>query len=167
MIPVQETASGRFQDELDSIDEVVEVLVKGHLLIEAAITRIVEMHLRHPEFLSDASLRFYQKSTIARSFFPGEDALSDWHLIHAVNALRSTLSHALRSAERDKRVARVRRTFFKEAPDGPLKESLRDASDAQVIAAACAHCMAFLSGFESEARRIRKIDSTTTGLNPS
>jgi hypothetical protein len=130
-------------------DEVVHVLLKGHLLIEAALTRVIEQHLFHPEYLSDASLRFYQKSSIARALCLRKDKRGEWTLMHALNALRNTLAHKLQSEEREKRVARVRRTYFKEAPDGAEKETLREASDAAVIAAACAHCAGFLATFES------------------
>ncbi len=132
------------------IDDVVRELTDGHLLIEEAISRFVEQNLPHPAYLSDASLRFYQKSTLARALCPADPLAGEWTLIHAINALRNSLGHALHSPERDKRVARVRRTFFKETPDTPARAALQDAPDAEVIAAACAHCLAFICALEKK-----------------
>lgn len=157
MTPEFEKAKKRFEEEMESVDEVVHVLMKGHLLIEETLTRIIEQHLFHPEWLSDASLRFYQKSSIARSLCLRRHKLGEWTLMHALNALRNTLAHKLQSEERERRVARVRRTYFKEAPDSPEKDRLRDASDAAVIKAACAHCAGFLALFESDAKAFRQM----------
>lgn len=157
MTPEFEKAKKRFEEEIDSVDELVHVLTKGHLLIEETLTRIIEQHLFHPQYLSDASLRFYQKSSIARSLCLRRDKLGEWMLMHALNALRNTLAHKLQSEEREKRVARVRRTYFKETPDGPEKDRLKDASDAAVIKAACAHCAGFLALFESDAKAFRQM----------
>lgn len=168
MTPEFDKARKRFEEEMQAVDEVVHVLVKGHLLIEEALTRVIELHLFHPEYLSDASLRFYQKSSIARALCLRKDKPGEWTLMHAINALRNTLAHKLQSEEREKRVARVRRTYFKEAPDGSDIEALREASDAAVIAAACAHCAGFLATFESDARALRQtIHTLDRGLNPN
>jgi hypothetical protein len=140
-----------FEHGMDQIDDVVDVTVKGQLLIEEAITRLVDQYLAQPEYLSDASLRFYQKSSLARALCRGKDKSGEWTLMHAINALRNTLAHALESEERQRRVARVRRTYFKEAPDGPDKEALRDASDAVVIRAACVHCIRFIASLQTDA----------------
>lgn len=137
---------------LDSsgVDDVVRELVHGHLLMEEAITAFVEQHLSHPYYFSDASLRFYQKSTIARALCPGDPQAGEWLLVHAINALRNTLGHALHSPERDKRVARIRRTFFKETQGAPGPTALQEAPDAEVMKAACAHCLAFLRSLEKK-----------------
>lgn len=167
MTSESESAKRRFEEEMESVDEIVHVLMKGHLLIEETLTSIIEQHLFHPEWLSDASLRFYQKSSIARSLCLRRDKLGEWTLMHALNAVRNTLAHKLQSGEREKRVARVRRTYFKEAPDGPEKDRLKDASDAAVIKAACAHCAGFLALFESDARAFRQMThARDRALNP-
>lgn len=167
MTPEFENAKKRFEEEMESVDEVVHALLKGHLLIEEMLTRIIEQHLFHPEYLFDASLRFYQKSSIARSLCLRKDKLGEWTLMHALNALRNTLAHKLQSEERERRVARARRAYFKEAPDGRENDRLKDASDAAVIKAACAHCAGFLALFESDARAFRQmIHARDRTLNP-
>ena len=167
MTPEFEKAKRGFEEKMQAVDDVVHVLVKGHLLIEEALTRVIEPHLFHPEYLSDASLRFYQKSSIARALCLRKDKLGEWTLMHAINALRNTLAHKLQSEERDKRVARVRRTYFKEAPDSPDVAALREASDATVIVAACAHCVGFLASLESDAKALRQtIHALDRGLKP-
>jgi hypothetical protein len=167
MSPEFDNAGKRFEEEMQAVDDVVHVLAKGHLLIEEALTRVIELHLVHPEYLSDASLRFYQKSSIARALCLHKDKLGEWTLMHAINALRNTLAHKLQSEEREKRVARVRRTYFKEAPDGSDIATLTEASDSAVIAAACAHCARFLYTLESDERALRPaIHALDRRLNP-
>jgi len=145
-----EESKARFDRDAAGLDDVIQVLLKGHQLIEEAITRFVESHLVHPEHLSDASLRFYQKSTLARALCHDRNQAAEWTLIHAINALRNTVGHASRSLERDKRLARVRRIFFKEAPEGLQQALIQDPSEADIISAACGKSLTFLDGLDKK-----------------
>ncbi|MEA3195499.1 MAG: hypothetical protein QOD26_3832 [Betaproteobacteria bacterium] len=127
------------------IDEVAETLAKGHLLIEAALTGFIERRLVHGTHLADASLRFYQKSAIARALCRHQDESAVWTLMHALNALRNTLGHRLRSEERDRRMTRVHRTWLK--VHGTLEN---EPPDAFVVQAACTHCLAFLTALSND-----------------
>lgn len=52
----------KFQNELGTVDEVSNVLLKGHLLIEETLSRIIDLYLFHREYIGTARLTFQQKS---------------------------------------------------------------------------------------------------------
>jgi hypothetical protein len=45
-----------FQREMEQVEGLVHVLLKGHVLIEEVLTRIIEQYPFHPEHLRDARL---------------------------------------------------------------------------------------------------------------
>lgn len=55
MLPELTKVIERFQAEMAHVGEVVHVLLKGHLLIEEALNRILEQHVFHREHLSEVN----------------------------------------------------------------------------------------------------------------
>ena len=60
MFPELSSAIERFRAEMSSLDEIAMVLLKGHLLLEESLTRILGKYVFHPEHLSEARLTFYE-----------------------------------------------------------------------------------------------------------
>jgi len=86
----------RFRQEMESVDEVAHVLLKGHLLLEEALSAIIDQYVFHREHLTQARLTFAQKILLARSLCLRKNMLGEWELIAAINALRNDLAHRLR-----------------------------------------------------------------------
>ena len=157
----------RFRQEMAHVDEAAQVLLKGHLLIEEALTSILERHVFHPEHLADARLSFHQKSQLARSLALRKNKLGEWELMAAINALRNEISHQLNSEDRDKKLARVKELYFREAEESSAIEAVKRESDAVVLFGACAHCAGFLATYSEDAKSVRRmIHAMDRSLNP-
>jgi len=152
---------------MNQIDEVAHVLLKGHLLIEEALTRIIEKFTYHPQHLTEANLRFFQKVQIARALCLRKDQFGEWELILAINSLRNEVAHKLQSPNRDKKFDRVKEVYFREVAGFPEAAERRNASDATILMFACGHCTGFLGTYEEDAKSFRKmVHSMDRVMNP-
>ncbi len=147
----------RFRQEMQHVDEVVHVLLKGHLLIEESLTRILEQHVFHRQHIADARLTFKQKVALGRALCLRKDHLGEWEMLAAINTLRNEVAHKLHSAERDKKLARVKQLYFREATTLAGLDDDKKQSDSVILFYACAHCAGFLASFESDSRVFRQM----------
>lgn len=167
MIEEVSYAIKRFEEEMSAVDDLVHVLLKGHLLIEEALTRILELYLLHPEHLSEAKLTFNQKTLLCRALCLRKNQNGEWELISSLNSLRNELAHRLRSPEREKRLLRVKQIFFREIAEFDNIEAVKKQSDSNIVLAACAECAGYLATFEADSKEFRKlIYSIDEELNP-
>lgn len=160
MLPELTKVIERFQAEMAHVDEVVHVLLKGHLLIEEALTRILEQHVFHREHLSEARLSFNQRMFLARSLCLRKNNNGEWELIAAINSLRNELAHQLKSPEREKKLNKVKNLYFREAAGLEGIENIRKESDSTILYFACGHCSGFLAKFEGDAKALRQMVHT-------
>lgn len=167
MPPELDSLIERFRGEMESVDELAHVLLKGHLLLDEAITRILEQYVFHREHLQDARLSFQKKALLARSFCLRKNQLGEWDLIAAINGLRNDLSHRLNSPDRERKFAKVKELYFRNAVGfGPIHE-LKEKSDQEILFRACAHCAGFLARFEKDSKSFRKMVHTMDrSMNP-
>ena len=159
----------RFQNHMRYVDEVAMVVLKGHLLIEEALTRIIEKFIFHPEHLEEAKLSFYQKVHLSRSLCLRKNQFKIWELMLRINSLRNELSHALESDERNRKFERVKTMYLEEMPSSEKSENPKEQPDHIVASYACALCAGFLSSFESDASTFKEIvgniDSILNSMN--
>ncbi|RYY82934.1 MAG: hypothetical protein EOO15_22225 [Chitinophagaceae bacterium] len=147
----------RFNTEMSAIDEMVHVLLKGHLLLEEALAQLIDQLVFHQKFLSEAKLTFAQKVHIARSMCLRKADAGAWGILLAVNGLRNDLAHRLNSPEREKRVEKVKNLFFKDASDNERIKDIMAMRDHEIVMSACAHCAGFLTAATSDLRSLREI----------
>jgi hypothetical protein len=55
-------------EELRCVDDVAQIVLKGHLLIEALLNEALSTYVLHEEFLEPARLQFYQRLNLCRGF---------------------------------------------------------------------------------------------------
>ena len=157
-----------FQAELSEVDEVAHLLLKGHLLLEEALSRILDQHVFHREHLKACRLRFNEKVHLCRALCLRKHRLGEWDLVVAINQLRNELAHNLQSAAREKKVNRVKELYFREAAGLEGLDDLKGQPDAVILFYACAHCAGFLASFEADARALRvMIHTMDRALHPS
>src|SRR5262249_34301048 len=130
MLPEVAGSIQRFRAEMANVDVVAQVLLKGHLLLEEAICRIMDQYVFHREHLADARLSFHQKALIARSLCLRKNRFGEWDLLNAINSLRNDLAHRLNSQEREKKLAAVKDIYAREA--GEVWEGIKG-SDALIV----------------------------------
>lgn len=152
---------------LGSVDELALVVLKGHLVIEKFLDRIISRFVFHPEMLKSARLTFAQQVSIARSMSLDEHANSMWDLIKAINALRNDLTHSLDSPKRQARLDCVLTLFSKEDTDSPIPPHKSSEAAHIRIANAIALSVGFLSTFEAEVERFKEwVGSLDSVVNP-
>ena len=81
----------RFRQEMESVDEVAHVLLKGHLLLEEAISAVLDQYVFHRQHMAQARLSFAQKAFLARALCLRKNNLGEWEVIAAINSLRNDL----------------------------------------------------------------------------
>jgi hypothetical protein len=157
MFPEMLHAMQRFQQEMKQVDEVAHVLLKGHLLIEEGINRILDQYVFHREHLQEARLSFHAKVLLARGFGLRKNNFGEWELIGAINSLRNTLAHSLQAPERAKKLANVKAIYFREVAGFPTLEHVKTLGDPAILSQACSHCGAFLASYEGDSKAFRKM----------
>ena len=130
------------------IDELALVVLKGHLLLEEQLERILGKFLFHPEYLEGANLRFAQKVALARCMSLDEHANSLWELVLAVNGLRNELAHALNSEKRQHKFDRLKALYMVENEVSAVEAS--HCPDHELAAHTIAFILGFLGSFEEE-----------------
>jgi hypothetical protein len=157
----------RFRTEMENVDEVAHVLLKGHLLLEESLSAILDQYVFHREHLDDARLTFAHKIHLARAVCLRKNTFGEWDLISAINSLRNDLAHRLNSPERTKKLARVKDLYFREAAGYERIEEVKKESDAVVLFNACAHCAGFLATYLADSRGFRQmVHAMDRQLNP-
>lgn len=82
----------RIGAHLHFADDIVLVVLKGHLLIEESLTTIIRKFVPHGEFIDEAGLRFYQKVQIARSLSLDEHENGSAATLHLDQGRRQILN---------------------------------------------------------------------------
>lgn len=157
MSPEIQAQIEHFQKELGSTDELLHVLLKGHLLLEEALEGILNLSVFHREHIDDARLTFFQKFQIARSFCLRKNQFGEWDLIAAINALRNDLTHNLNSPVRDRKLTAVKDLYFREASGFSEIEEIKKCQDHEILYYACSHCAGFLATYASDLKGLRRI----------
>ena len=157
MFPEMLIAMNRFQQEMERVDDIALVLLKGHLLIEEGLKKVIDQYVFHREHLSEARLTFNQKFLLARALCLRKNNFGEWELISAINSLRNILAHNLQSPDRIKRLDKVKAIYFREADGFGRIEEIKKQKDSQILTIACGHCGGFLATFESDSKEFRKI----------
>jgi len=144
-------------EHMATIDEVALVVLKGHLLIEESLGRIISWFVFHADKLDSARLSFAQQVWIARSMSLDEADNTMWDLILAINGLRNDLAHNLHSEKRKSRVERVLSLYNAETRDLRSDERATETEEQHVVLSyAIGLCLGFLSAFEAEVERFKE-----------
>ena len=70
-------------------------LLKGHLLIEEMLDKIISKNAHNPQYIEKAKLSFYNKIFLARAFTNLEEDEWFWKSIEVLNEARNSLGHKL------------------------------------------------------------------------
>jgi hypothetical protein len=90
----------RAEGILEGVTDGTLLVLKGHLLIEEALYRMVCTKLLQPQFLNKANLRFSQLLHIARALYPDDEVpAAVWETVEALNTLRNRLAHHLEPSD--------------------------------------------------------------------
>jgi hypothetical protein len=100
------------------------VVLKGHLLLEEIVNRLLSALLREPKAIEGANLRFHQKLCLIRALLPKGRGDRLYNAAEKLNTLRNKLAHHLDYPEIEAQV----RDFLSlcEEPEDPEEPDNRD-----------------------------------------
>jgi hypothetical protein len=165
MSTVHERTLQRFVEQMQHIDEVAVITLKGHLLLEEQLERIIGTFVFHAECVRLAQLRFPQKVALARAMSLDEHGHRMWDLVLAINTFRNELAHALQSEKREQKFQRLKTLFEESTAGAPLPS--HPLADKEVVLFAVAAASGFLGTFEEEVLRFKEqVDILDRKMNP-
>lgn len=85
----------RFMEHMPPKEDTELGLLKGHLLIEEVLTKLIERSTKNPKYLLDAKLNFAQKIYLARSLDGLDRNEWVWGALRKLNNARNKLAHGL------------------------------------------------------------------------
>lgn len=94
----------RFIEHVPKGDDPELMLLKCHLLVEEALTKLIAGAFKHPDYLPDASLKFTQKVALAKAVDKIDHEIWIWGALERLNKARNALSHLLDDAKLEERV---------------------------------------------------------------
>lgn len=162
-----------FEKEMGEVDPLQQVVLKGHLIIEAAIDNILSIIFFHPEHVFKGRFTFMQKVQMARAYGLRKDKNTIWNLILSINEVRNEVAHNLAGDKRDKKLKQLRRLLLIEATK-EMRASFEtddrkfeDMPDEVVVTYSCSLCTGFLGAFEADIAALRSaVDALDRGRNP-
>lgn len=80
---------------LDFDDDGVEVILKGHLLIEGLLEKILESSVQNAKMLSKANLSHYKLACLVQAIHDNKCKAWVWKAVFDLNSIRNKLSHKL------------------------------------------------------------------------
>ena len=127
----------RLTESLQQVDELTELVLKCHLLLEEQLDSILEHILPWEGGLEKLQLTFARKAVLARCFSRDPEHKA-WRLVDALNAVRNSLAHRLP----DRRDAQATVYFIK------AYEPFRDEGESSEFGLGMIYlASAFLAGF--------------------
>ncbi len=146
----------RYQKELEGhlvLDDLGQIVLKGHLLIEKALNNVITAIFAHPEYVEGGNFGFAQKVRIVRAYAPGTDSADMWGRISTINGLRNEIAHNLDHSGRKRRIEELHRYMVGDITPELLKtpEGLNTPAGALIV---CLECLGFLSSLEAKVRKL-------------
>ena len=103
----REERSQRFLEILRTPDDLVSLVLRGHLVVEELLFAAVSAHCQEPEHLKTARLRFPQLVALLRALEKDSAVPPNyWTALSELNRLRNALAHNLEPQDLVSRVAR-------------------------------------------------------------
>jgi hypothetical protein len=145
----------RFSEHMPESDDLTLIVLKGHLLIEEMLERIVKTIVAHGELLDDTKLTFAQKAALARAMCWSQQDSDVWPIIFSINSLRNEFAHQLESPKIETKINRTIELFLNSVEDPESRKGHAAAKRPDQLKMAVVYCMGFLGNYEGEAKFYR------------
>lgn len=154
----------RFTDEIRHVDDVAQIVLKGHLVMESLITEAIQTFALHGEFVEAARLQMHQKISLARAISTSDQHNRMWDLVSGVNNLRNALSHSLDPTRRARAIQSLKSLYeeqFKDMADStngiPNNIEKDFPNETAVCLYAISGCLGYLHAHLEEVRRLKSL----------
>lgn len=148
-------------------DDLILIVLKGHLLIEEMLQEIIDISVANPAELENARFSFAHKLCLARALdHDHEPKRQMFLLIEKVNALRNQLAHNLEPADLERRVRDVVSLFLSEVDNPQSRDVYKAEPVPEQLRTTCLFLLGFLGSLlkhstfmASVAKRFRDVDA--------
>jgi hypothetical protein len=147
----------RFTDQLQTVDDVAQVILKGHLVMEEIMTDSIKSFVHHGELIENCRLQFHQKLQLCKAMSVSDQNNEMWSLISSINSLRNHLSHSLDLADRHKRISALEATYYQQFAEGVPDGLAEMPKDTAICMLAIAGAIGYLHAHSEEAKRFRDV----------
>jgi hypothetical protein len=141
-----------FRAQLSEVDDVVHVVLNGHLEVEKDLDDVLQIMLFHPEHCWKLRLGFFERVQMARAYSPNAEA-TDWEIMLALNSVRNEIAHG--GKNRSSKTGEPRKSLLGHGLEKFRKE-VKGADDKEVIVLASAVCCGFLAYLEESVTELRQ-----------
>ena len=142
-----------FRQHLSKVDELSNVILKGHIEVEGHLDDVVDLIFFRPEFLRELRLGFYQKVQLAKAYCP-DPAAKDWEVIRSLSEVRNSIAHREIAHARASRLTKLRETMSGWG-SATFRKEVKVADEREVVVLATAVCCGFLIYVEDSVRKVR------------
>jgi hypothetical protein len=143
-----------FRKHLSQVDEVSNVILRGHLEVERALDEVVDLIFFRPEYVRKIRLEFSEKLQIVKAYAPDPNA-ADWMAIESLNEARNSIAHRNTLERRATKVKKVRDSITGRGTR-EFREEVKRADDKEVVVLAAATGAAFLAYVYDSVLKVRK-----------
>jgi hypothetical protein len=144
----------RFRAHLNEVDEVSNVILKGHLEVEGHLDDVVDLIFFRPEYLRKIRLSFYGKVQIAKAYCPDPNA-RDWNVIECLSEVRNSIAHKNIANTRAAKIGKLREEMSGWGLKAVHGEKVDD--EKEIVVMAAARCSGFLTFLEDSVRKVRGV----------
>jgi hypothetical protein len=123
--------------KLGAVDEIAQIILKGHLDVEADLDDVLRTIFVREDFLKRSRLSFTQKVHLVRALGYHDDEEEGWALVFGLNALRNEIAHGQKSEKRTDKI-NVLRKLLQPYGDEEFKKHVRNVEEAEVVVQAAA-----------------------------
>lgn len=141
-------------------NDLILIVLKGHLLIEQLLEQIIQTVVAHGAVLANHRFQFSQKVPLARSMAWSQRDNKLWDFIVALNTYRNDVAHSLGSEKSEARLKKVMEAHEATLTAEELNE-VSGQSDADRLRHAIMLTMGFLGKFLEDAKAYRSIIDAT------
>lgn len=99
VVAIDSRRSARCEPTLQYLREYSHIALKGHVLVEDAITRVVLEHCRAAHVLDGVKIDFHLKVKLARALAGDACGANLWDLVWRLYRIRNEMAHRLESHE--------------------------------------------------------------------
>lgn len=151
------------------LHELELIILRGHLIIEEILIKIISDFVFHEEFIKKIKLTFEGRINVARSISLDNSKNSMWNLMLSINEARNHIAHNIDSSKSEIKIDKIKSLYFNEVQElkqFPYMHWHKMGSEGDLKAAVFL-CCGFLLSFHDEVKRFKAIVSELDKLyNP-
>jgi hypothetical protein len=131
-------------------DDLIVIVLKGHLLIEEQLDLIINNFLPNPNAVNSAKFSFFKKTALAQAICWRRPNDEIWSLIYSINSLRNNFAHNLSSENREEKINEVVRLHANMSINDPDYKNFIKCSNKDQLIYAIVHVLGFLENFRKD-----------------